>query len=62
MTHKAKGVIDAFDSLSAEEREEVLAELLCRTAQSDHKTPSDEELVAAADQVFLELDRSESQD
>lgn len=62
MTDDAKGVLDAFDSLSAEERQEVLAELLRRAAQSDHKTPSDQELVAAADQVFLELDRSESKD
>ena len=60
MSPGAKRVLDAFDSLSAEAREEVLGELLRRAAHSDHMAPSDEELVAAADNVFLELDRRES--
>ncbi len=61
MSPGAKRVLDSFDSLSGEEREEVFAELLRRVAHSDHGSPSDEELVAAANEVFLELDRSESQ-
>jgi len=61
MTRRAKSVLDAFDSLSAEERQEVLAELFRRAARSDHETSSDEELIAAAGNVFLELDRDESQ-
>ena len=61
MSPGATSVLEAFDSLSAEEREEVLNELLRRAAHSDHEAPSDEELVAAADKVFLELDRRESQ-
>jgi hypothetical protein len=61
MSPGAKSVLEAFDSLSTDEREEVLGELLRRAAQADHETPTDEELIAAADKVFLELDRRESQ-
>ena len=61
MSPGAKSVLDAFDALSVEEREEVVSELLRRVARSDHESPSDEELVATADEVFLELDRRESQ-
>ncbi|MFQ5790813.1 MAG: hypothetical protein ACE5JI_10095 [Acidobacteriota bacterium] len=61
MTEGAKSVLEAFESLSAEEREEVFTELLRRVAHSDHDAPSDEELVEAADRVFSGLDQSESQ-
>jgi hypothetical protein len=61
MSPGAKSVLEAFDSLSSEEREEVLGELLRRAGHSDHESPGDEELLAAADQVFMELDRRESQ-
>jgi hypothetical protein len=53
MSPRAKSVLDAFDSLSGEEREELLSELLRRVAHSDHGSPSDEELVTAANDVFL---------
>jgi hypothetical protein len=59
MSRGAEAVIAAFDGLPAPEREEVVAELLRRVAQSDHAAPSDEELIAAADQVFQALDRRE---
>ena len=61
MTQDAKSVLDAFDSLPDAEREEVMVELLRRAARSDHEAPSDQDLVAAAERVFLELDRSENQ-
>lgn len=61
MTQDAKRVLDAFDSLPAAGREEVMVELLRRAARGDHEAPSDEELVAAADSIFLELDRRESE-
>ena len=61
MSEGAKGVLEAFEALPEEARDEVLAELIRRAAQSDHKSPSDDELVAAADRVFSEYDRSENQ-
>jgi hypothetical protein len=61
MSEGAKSVLEAFDALPEEAREEVLAELIRRVAQSDHDSPSDDELVSAADRVFSEYDRSENE-
>jgi hypothetical protein len=59
MTSGAKSVLDAFEHLPPAEREEVVAELLRRTVTSAHESPTDDELVGAADAIFLELDRRE---
>ena len=59
MSSGAKGVLDAFEQLPPAEREEVVAELLRRTAASAHESPTDEELLGTADAIFLELDRRE---
>jgi hypothetical protein len=59
MSRGAEAIIAALDNLPAPEREEVVTELLRRVALSDHRAPSDEELAAAADQVFQDLDRRE---
>ena len=61
MSHGARSVLDAFEQLSPTEREEVALELLRRVAQEPHETPDDEELLQAADHLFLDLDRRESQ-
>ena len=60
MSSGAKSVLDAFEQLPAAEREEVVAELLRRTAASLHESPTDEELLGAADAIFVEMDRRES--
>jgi hypothetical protein len=60
MGRDAQAVLAAFDQLLPAEREEVVAELLRRVAQSDHTSPSDDELAAAADEVFQDLDRREN--
>ena len=60
MTRGAQGVLDAFEQLPPGERDEVVRELLRRTAQSLHESASDEELLQAADGVFLELDQREA--
>jgi hypothetical protein len=60
MSRNAQAVLAAFDQLPPAEREQVVSELLRRVAQSDHKSPSDDELVAAADDVFQALDRREN--
>ncbi len=59
MSASAKSVLDAFEQLPAAERDEVVMELLRRAAASTHQSPTDDDLVRAADDVFLELDRSE---
>ncbi len=59
MTAAAKHVLGTIDALPAAERQEV-AELVRRSAQSDHDLPVDADLVSLADQVFLELDGREA--
>ena len=62
MSEAAKKLMDAFDALHLDERREVVREILRRTVLFDHGFPSDEELIAAADDVFLDLDRFESRE
>ncbi|MBI2564280.1 MAG: hypothetical protein HYW08_18235 [candidate division NC10 bacterium] len=50
---------DTFDSLPEPERQEVMREILRRTALAKHGPLEDAELLALADEVFLELDRGE---
>jgi hypothetical protein len=59
MTHAAKKLVDQFESLSEQERSEVLAELVRRVAVFPHDSPDDQDLTAAADRVFRDLDRRE---
>jgi hypothetical protein len=59
MTSGAKSVLDAFEQLPPAEREKVVAELLRRAASSAHESPTDEELLGAADAIFLDLDQRE---
>lgn len=59
MTQAAKKLVGEFDALPEAERELVLAELLRRAAAGPHDLPTAEDLTAAADQIFQELDRRE---
>jgi len=59
MTQAAKKFVGEFDALPESERQEVLAELLRRAAAGPHDLPNDQDLIAAADEVFRELDRRE---
>ena len=61
MSKTAKTLLDTFDSLPEPERQEVTREILRRTVRGEYGPPDDEELLALADDVFLELDRGESQ-
>jgi hypothetical protein len=60
MSQGAQSVLDAFEQLSPAERAEVALEVLRRAAVEPHEAPGDDELLQAADHVFLELDRRES--
>jgi hypothetical protein len=59
MTQAAQKLLEEFDALPDQDRSEILAELLRRAALAPHDLPTEDDLVAAADQLFLELDRRE---
>lgn len=59
MTHAAKKLLDEFDVLQEGDQAEVVAELLRRVAAMPHDLPDPDDLVAAADQLFVALDRRE---
>lgn len=58
MTQAARKLLEQFDALSDADRSELLTELLRRVATAPHELPTDDELVAAADDLFADLDRS----
>ncbi len=60
MTTAVQALLDSFDALSEGERHEVAIELLRRVSPLDELP--DETLVAAADEVFRELDAREAAD
>jgi hypothetical protein len=59
MTEAARKRLDALDSLPEADRREIVREILRRAALGEHESPGDDDLVAAADETFLELDRRE---
>lgn len=60
MTQAVKKVLDQIDALPVQERAELLAELLRRAASAPHDLPTDDDLVATADEVFADLDHREN--
>jgi hypothetical protein len=52
-------LLDEFEALPNEDRVEHVAELLRRTALAPNEPPSEDDLVASADRLFVELDRQE---
>jgi len=61
MTNAAKQLIDSFEALPEQEKHEVLGQLLRRLMEKPYGSPSDEELIGAADLTFQEYDRREAQ-
>lgn len=59
MTQAAKKLLAEFEALPDQDRSELLTELMRRVALAPHDLPKDEDLVAAADHLFTELDRRE---
>ena len=62
MTRAAKQVIESFESLPDPDKQSVVVEILRRATVDAYPALEDEDLVLAADQVFLELDRREGSD
>jgi len=59
VTQAAKKLIEEFEALPERDRSEIVAELARRVSQAAHDLPNDEDLVAAADRLFTDLDRRE---
>ena len=62
MTADAKHLVDEFEALPDPSKREVLSRLLRSARGIDYPEIGDDELTAAADEVFLEYDRRESGD
>lgn len=62
MTLAAQYIIDSFTTLSKSEQLEVAVEIMRLTRELDFPPVSDEELVFAAEALFLDLDRREAED
>lgn len=61
MTHRAEQIISGFDTLSPIDQKEVVLALLRKSIDVETPPISDLDLVLAADELFLGLDREEEQ-
>jgi hypothetical protein len=61
MMNAARKLLDDFATLGEAERREVAVEILRRTELVGYGAPGDSELLSAADQIFLDLDRREAE-
>lgn len=59
MTADAKHIVDDFQALPDTAKREVLAELVRISGRIDYPAVSDEELISAANDVFLSYDERE---
>jgi hypothetical protein len=62
MTAQIQDMLHTFDLLPDGDKRELASEILRRTLMLDVPPLSDEQLVGAAEELFLELDRSEAVD
>jgi NADH:ubiquinone oxidoreductase subunit E len=60
VTAEAKHLIEDFEKLPDAEKREVLSELLHVAQRLEYPTISEDEIVSAANAVFLEYDRRET--
>jgi hypothetical protein len=60
MTFAAEQILGSFDSLSDAEKHQVAVEILRRVSGSTSGDLADDELSAAADQLFCDLDAEEA--
>ena len=62
MSLGSQDILRSFDLLPDVEKQQVAAEIIRRSLQLTGPPLSDEQLVSAADELFLELDRNEAGD
>lgn len=60
MTVAVKKILDRFDELSEPEKRDAAREILRRLPPEQILPLADDELTAAAEELFLELDRQEA--
>jgi hypothetical protein len=60
MTKSVEAFLSSFDRLPGDEQREAAAEILKRSAKFDLPPLADEALLQAAEDVFLSLDKQES--
>lgn len=60
MTKSVEQLLKSFDQLPEAEKRELASEIIKRSLELDLPELSDEALLAAADQTFLQLDKEES--
>jgi len=59
VTRATEQILAEFEALPDQERSELMAEMARRVAHAPHDVPSNEDLIAAADELFGDLDRRE---
>jgi hypothetical protein len=62
MTTQSQEILRSFELLPDIEKREVASEIIRRSLQLHSPPLSDEELTSLADELFLQLDRSETND
>jgi hypothetical protein len=62
MSTNSESLLTSFDALPFAEQRGVAAEILRRAARWDNPPLTDDELVRAADELFVELDQREAAD
>ncbi|MGA2296630.1 MAG: hypothetical protein ABSG15_03680 [FCB group bacterium] len=60
MTNSVKNLINTFDTLPSEAKQEAVYQILRRVPYIEMDSLSDEALVAVAEEIFLELDYKEA--
>jgi hypothetical protein len=61
MTTQVQNILLNFDALPVEDQRELAAEILSRSVSLPTNPLSDDQLTAAADELFLRLDREEGE-
>jgi len=59
MTRSVQELLDRFDRLADSEKHEAASEILQRVRRLDLDPITDDDLILSAEEMFLELDRSE---
>ena len=62
MTAQVQNMLHTFDLLPEGDKRDLASEILRRSLTLDAPPLSDEQLVGAAEELFLQLDRSEAAD
>ena len=62
MTAQGKHIIDEFEALPDQTKREVLAELIRSSRFIEYSAVSEDELLSAANDIFLDYDQRESEE